>query len=73
MTKRATNLSVDAELLSDAKALGINLSATFEESLTQAVRAKRAEQWREENREAMEDYNRWIAENGLPLEKYRPF
>ncbi len=73
MTKRATNLSVDAELLSDAKALGINLSATFEESLTQAVRAKRSEQWREENREAMEDYNRWIAENGLPLEKYRQF
>ena len=73
MNKRATNLSVDAGLLSDAKALGINLSATFEESLTQAVRAKRAEQWREENREAMEDYNLWIAENGLPLEKYRPF
>ena len=73
MNKRATNLSVDADLLSDAKALGINLSATFEESLTQAVRAKRAEQWREENREAMEDYNRWIAENGLPLEKYRQF
>ena len=30
-------------------------------------------QWRIENRDAMEDYNRWIAEYGMPLERYREF
>lgn len=73
MTKRATNLTIDPDLLEDAKALGINLSATFETSLRAAVRARKAERWLEENRAALEGYNDWIAEQGLPLARYRSF
>ena len=73
MNKRATNLTVDPALLDEARALGINLSATFEASLRDAVRARRAAEWLEENRTAIEGYNAWVAEHGLPLAQYREF
>ncbi|ASM71016.1 MULTISPECIES: type II toxin-antitoxin system CcdA family antitoxin [Roseobacteraceae] len=73
MNKRATNLTIDPVLLDEARALNINLSATFEASLRDAVRARKAAQWLQENRTALEGYNAWVEKNGLPLEKYRQF
>lgn len=73
MNKRATNLTVDPGLLDEARALKINLSATFEASLRDAVRKEKAAQWLAENRAALDGYNDWIEANGLPLEKYRQF
>lgn len=73
MNKRATNLTVDPELLDEARALNINLSATFEASLRDAVRKQKAAAWLEENRAALDSYNAWIEKNGLPLEQYRQF
>ena len=73
MTKRATNLTVDPALLDEARALNINLSATFEASLRQAVRAQKAAQWLKENRAAIQSSNDWVAKHGLPLEGYRQF
>ncbi len=73
MSKRATNLTVDTALLDEARGLGINLSATFEASLREAVRQQKAAQWLEENRAALHSSNEWIEKNGLPLEKYRQF
>lgn len=72
MDKRAVSLPVDPALLNEARALNISLSATFEAGLRDAVRKRRAEQWREENRAALEDYNAWVAQNGLPLEQSSP-
>lgn len=63
--KRAANLSVNAELLEQAKALDINLSATLERALEAEVRARKREQWLEENREAIQGYNAWVAEHGV--------
>ena len=63
--KRAANLSVNAELLDRAKALEINLSATLEKALETEVRARLREKWLEENREAIRDYNAWVAEHGV--------
>lgn len=73
MNKRATNLTIDPVLLDEARALNINLSATFEASLRDAVRKLKAAQWLEENCAALEGYNAWVEKNGLPLEKYRQF
>lgn len=73
MNKRATNLTIDRALLDEARGLGINLSATFEASLRDAVRARKAAQWREENRAAIQSSNDWVEKHGLPLEKYRQF
>jgi antitoxin CcdA len=73
MNKRATNLTVDPELLDEARALNINLSATFEASLRDAVRKQKAAAWLAENRTAIDGYNAWVEKNGLPLEQYRQF
>jgi antitoxin CcdA len=63
--KRAANLSVTAELLDEAKALDINLSATLERALEQEVRVRKRERWLEENRDAIAGYNAWVAEHGV--------
>ena len=63
--KRAANLSVNAELLDEAKALDINLSATLEKALEAEVRARMREQWLEENREAIAAYNARVREHGV--------
>ncbi|EAQ23758.1 potential post-segregation antitoxin [Roseovarius sp. 217] len=73
MTKRATNLTIDPALLDEARSLNINLSATFEASLREAVRARKAAAWLEENRAAIQSSNDWVEKHGLPLERYRQF
>lgn len=69
--KRATNVTADAELLDEAKRYGINLSRTFQEAVEAKVKAERARRWLEENREAIESYNRHIDEHGIWAEKLR--
>jgi antitoxin CcdA len=71
--KRAANLSIDAALLEQARSLDINLSATFEASLREAVRQRKAAAWLEENRAALQSSNEWVEKNGLPLAQYRQF
>jgi len=69
--KRATNVSIDAEVLADAKALGINLSQTLEDELRKRTREEKIRCFQEEHREAIESYNRFIEEHGIWSEKYR--
>lgn len=64
-TKRAANLSVNADLLDLAKAMDINLSATLERALETEVRVRKREQWLAENRQAIAGYNDWVAEHGV--------
>lgn len=71
--KKATNLSIRADLLAEAKALRVNLSAEFEKSLAEVVRRKREEQWLLENREAIAAYNRHIERDGLWSDELRTF
>jgi antitoxin CcdA len=68
-TKKATNVTLDQAMLEDAKALGINISQAAEAGVRAAVRAA----WIEENRDVIEEWNKWVEENGLPLEEYRMF
>jgi antitoxin CcdA len=60
-------------VIADAKAFGLNLSEIAEESLKKAIAARRAELWLEENREAIEENNRYFAEHGLPFAELRGF
>jgi antitoxin CcdA len=69
--KKSVNLSVDAALLAEAKAAGLNLSALLERSLSEDLMARRTAQWRQENRAAIESMNTYIDDHGLPLGKYR--
>ncbi len=65
VAKRATNLSINAELLREAKQLDINLSAEFEKHLNVVVRQLRAEQWRRDNREAIDAYTKFFEKYGI--------
>lgn len=69
--KKPTNVSINGELLADARAFGINISAVLERSLTDVVRQHRAEQWLRENREAIKAYNKFVEENGIWCDEYR--
>lgn len=70
---RPTNLSLNAALVDEAKALGINISLAAASGLEQAVAKKRAERWIQENAAALDSYNEYVNRCGLPLEKSRLF
>ena len=71
--RRSTNVSLPADVVAEAKELGINLSQACERGLVETVAETRAARWKEENREALESSNAWVEANGLPLAKYRLF
>lgn len=71
--KKPTNVSLPADMVEEAKRLGINLSQACEVGLSNEVRKALGEEWKRENKEAIESWNKWVAENGLPLTKYRQF
>ncbi|MBK8993754.1 MAG: type II toxin-antitoxin system CcdA family antitoxin [Gammaproteobacteria bacterium] len=58
--KKAANLSVNADLLSRARELNINLSATLEQALIQALEQRRREEWLDRNRDAIDAYNEHV-------------
>ena len=71
--KKATNLSINKDLLAEARSLKINLSATLEQALTEKVRKERRKQWLEDNQQAIDFCNELAEKNGLFAEKHRVF
>ena len=71
LKKKPTNVSINSELLANARELGLNLSAELEQRLTEVVRQRRAEHWLRDNRDAIEAYNRHIEEHGMWNEEFR--
>ena len=71
--KRGTNVSLDAALVDEAKALGLSLSRACELGLAAAVKTERERRWLDENRGAIESWNRYIEKNGIPLARFRRF
>ena len=63
--KKAANLSVNADLLSRARELNINLSATLEQALIQALEQRRREEWLDRNRDAIDAYNQHVEAHGV--------
>lgn len=70
---KPTNVSLNAALVAEAKALGVNISQASNQGLALAVKQARSERWLEENKPALDAYNRWVEQHGLPLAKYRLF
>jgi antitoxin CcdA len=69
--KKACNVSINEDLLRQAKELGINLSQALEQQLAVLVRQARAKQWAEENKEAIESQTRWIEKHGMWHDRLR--
>jgi antitoxin CcdA len=71
--KKAVNVSVNSDLLQQAKILKINLSATLEDELAHLIRKKRRAQWLDENRPALDDYNAFVEKLGVFSDGLRQF
>lgn len=72
-SRRPTNLSINSQLLDEAKSLGINVSRSAESGIQTAVLEAKREIWLAENKEAMESSNDFVEQHGLPLAKFRNF
>lgn len=71
--KKPTNLSLNADVLSMARELGMNVSRTVDALLAEEVKRQYWLRWNEQNREAIDQYNERIEREGLPLAQYRTF
>ena len=72
-SKRATNLSLSADVLEAAKALDINISQACDAFLHQLVRTEQERRWRHEHADFISAYNTTLAAEGLPLDEWKSF
>lgn len=63
--KRNTNVYLSANLIAQAKALDLNLSATLNQALELAVKEGQRDRWLKDNRAGLEALNGFVDENGL--------
>jgi antitoxin CcdA len=71
--KKATNLSINSDLLRQAKELNINLSHQVEGYLSELVRKTKEQRWLAENAQAIAAYNERIERDGVFSDGLRRF
>ncbi|MBP8020592.1 MAG: type II toxin-antitoxin system CcdA family antitoxin [Agitococcus sp.] len=62
--KKATNLSINSDLINQSKHFDINLSSVLEQTLVQLLQEKQRQQWLTENQESIAAYNQEVQKNG---------
>jgi antitoxin CcdA len=72
-SKKAVNLSIDAALLREARERDINLSATLERALSEALHQQRRERWLAENKPCIAAYNEQVDAHGAFADTLRTF
>jgi len=68
--KRPTNLSINEDLLRQAKELGINLSATLESELARVVAEERKRRIEQDIAPALATWRAFYEEHGSPADEY---
>lgn len=71
--KKPANVSINSDLLAQARACKINLSATLEQALTEKLARVQREQWLKENQQAIAGYNQLVEEQGVFSDGLRSF
>lgn len=71
--RTGTELSLRTDLINEAQRLGIDLTTACESGLRNEIAKAQADRWYQENREAVDYWNRYVEEHGLPLARYRQF
>ena len=71
--KRPTNVSINEDLLAQARDLGVNLSQTLEEGLKARLSEERRRRWLEENKAAFVACNEHFEKYGLWSDGIRMF
>jgi antitoxin CcdA len=70
MTKTLDRVQIDPELVAEATALGIDVDREVDVALRIKIdKKKRENAWREENREAIQEWNKHVEEQGLWYER----
>jgi len=62
--KQTAHLSINGDLLRQAKEEKINLSQTLEKFLAEAIRDKKRQEWLDNSREAVEEYTLFVEKHG---------
>ena len=71
--KKATNLSLNRDLLKKTRTHNINLSATLEQALKDKLKNIEANKWVKENKNAIQAYNDFVDDNGCFGDEFREF
>lgn len=71
--KHRTTLSLDADLVRQARAQGLNLSAIAEDALVAAVRREAQRRWHVDNESAIDSYNQRVSQHGAFSDPLRRF
>ena len=71
--KKATNVTLNADVLDAAKALGINVSQVCDQRLREVVAQELQRRWRSEHADFIAAYNTTVEQEGLPLDTWRSF
>lgn len=71
--KKSVNLSINSDLLRQAKACHINLSQTLEQRLVELVRESHRQEWLLENHAALVEYNSRIETKDVFSDSLRRF
>ncbi len=71
--KKSANLSINSDLLRQAREGHINLSQALEDHLVKLILEEKRRKWREENREAIAAYNRRVEAGGAFSDGVRRF
>ena len=71
--KKSVNLSINSDLLEQAKEQKINLSQTLENSLLELLKQKQREHWVRENESAIQEYNQRVEKEGVFSDGLRTF
>lgn len=71
--RRRVNVLLDADVVEAARELQLNISRVTNRALAMEVKAERDRRWVEEHRPAMDAWNTWFEENGMPFEELRVF
>ena len=69
--KKPTNLTVNSDLLSRARKMNINLSATLEKALVAELKNAEKQRWLKKNKKAIFALNNLSEKNGLFSDTYR--
>lgn len=71
--RKATDVPLDDTLVTEARALGLDVSGAAEKGLAGAVKAEKERLWRIENADAIRAEREYVEKHGLPFAKYRQF
>lgn len=71
--KKATNVSVNADILKAARSRKINLSATLEAALIAKLQICERQEWADSNSQALDEYADHVDKNGVFSDGLRRF